>query len=152
MSWVRDQTLCTWVSWSDSVLWGQPLSLCTQYRFLRTATDLNWMCCQLEFGKILLLKIHDFLLWNPQKTSCNNPGSKVHGANMGPIWGRQDPGGPHVGPMDLAIREAIIFDVGRMLTKEWKQRREEPSFPGNTPDRMFSMFPFLLSIKISCMG
>ena len=21
--------------------------------------------------------------------------SKVHGANMGPIWGRQDPGGPH---------------------------------------------------------
>ena len=25
-----------------------------------------------------------------------NPYSKVHGANMGPIWGRQDPGGPHV--------------------------------------------------------
>ena len=22
---------------------------------------------------------------------------------MGPIWGRQDPGGPHVGPMNLAI-------------------------------------------------
>ena len=33
----------------------------------------------------------------------NNPDSKVHGANMGPIWGRQDPGGPHVGPMNLAI-------------------------------------------------
>ena len=29
--------------------------------------------------------------------------SKVHGANMGPIWGRQDPGGPHVGPLNLAI-------------------------------------------------
>ena len=29
--------------------------------------------------------------------------SKVRGANMGPIWGRQDPGGPHVGPMNLAI-------------------------------------------------
>ena len=28
------------------------------------------------------------------------PDSKVHGANMGPIWGRQDPGGPHVGPMN----------------------------------------------------
>ena len=25
------------------------------------------------------------------------PDSKVHGANMGPIWGRQDPDGPHVG-------------------------------------------------------
>ena len=28
---------------------------------------------------------------------------KGHGANMGPIWGRQDPGGPHVGPMNFAI-------------------------------------------------
>ena len=31
------------------------------------------------------------------------PDSKVHGENMGPIWGRQDPGGPHVGPMNFAI-------------------------------------------------
>ena len=30
---------------------------------------------------------------------CHNiPDSKIHGANMGPIWGWQDPGGPHVGP------------------------------------------------------
>ena len=29
--------------------------------------------------------------------------SKVRGANMGPIWGRQDPGGLHVGPMNFAI-------------------------------------------------
>ena len=39
--------------------------------------------------------------------------SKVHGANMGPILGRQDPGGPHVGPLNLAIWVylyiAIIF-------------------------------------------
>ena len=32
-----------------------------------------------------------------------SPNSKVHGANMGPIWGRQDPGSPHVGPMNFAI-------------------------------------------------
>ena len=31
------------------------------------------------------------------------PDSKVHGANLGPIWGQQDPGGPHVGPMNLAV-------------------------------------------------
>ena len=31
------------------------------------------------------------------------PDSKVHGTNTGPTWGRQDPGGPHVGPMNLAI-------------------------------------------------
>ena len=34
---------------------------------------------------------------NLQKT----PEGTIHGANMGPIWGRQDPGGPHVGPMNL---------------------------------------------------
>ena len=37
----------------------------------------------------------------------NTPDSKVHGANMGPIWGRQDPGGPHVGPMNF-----VIWDSG----------------------------------------
>ena len=31
------------------------------------------------------------------------PDSKVRGANMEPIWGRQGPGGPHVGPMNFAI-------------------------------------------------
>ena len=32
-----------------------------------------------------------------------SPDSKVLEANMGPIWGRQDPGGPHVGSMNFAI-------------------------------------------------
>ena len=40
-----------------------------------------------------------------------NPDSKVHGANMGPIWGRQDPGGPSVGPMNFAIWDAIWTHV-----------------------------------------
>ena len=35
----------------------------------------------------------------------DTPDSMVHGANMGPIWGRQDPGRPHVGPMNFAIWE-----------------------------------------------
>ena len=29
--------------------------------------------------------------------------NKVHGANMGSIWGQQDPVGPHVGPMNFVI-------------------------------------------------
>ena len=37
------------------------------------------------------------------------PDSKVHGANMGLSWGRQDPGGPHVGPMNLAIWVLYLF-------------------------------------------
>ena len=38
----------------------------------------------------------------------SHPNSKIHGANMGPIWGRLDPGGPHVGPMNFAIW-AVIY-------------------------------------------
>ena len=34
---------------------------------------------------------------------CYYPDSKVHGASLGPIGGRQDPGGPHVCPLNLAI-------------------------------------------------
>ena len=40
------------------------------------------------------------------------PDSKVQGANMGPIWGRQDPGGPHVGPMNF-------FAIWDMLLVKW---------------------------------
>ena len=38
----------------------------------------------------------------------NNTDSKILGANMGSTWGRQDPGGPHVGPMNLTIWVVLI--------------------------------------------
>ena len=36
------------------------------------------------------------------------PDSNVHGANMGPIWGRQDPGGPMLAPWNLLSGLMII--------------------------------------------
>ena len=33
------------------------------------------------------------------------PESKVHGDNMGPTWVPPAPDGPHVGPMNLVIRD-----------------------------------------------
>ena len=38
-----------------------------------------------------------------QHFSYTNLNSKVHVANMGPMWGPQDPGGPQVGQVNLAI-------------------------------------------------
>ena len=38
-----------------------------------------------------------------------DPDSKVPETNMGPIWGRQDPGGPHVGPMNFAMWECMLI-------------------------------------------
>ena len=44
-----------------------------------------------------------------------SPDSKAHGGNMEPTWGRQDPGGLHVGHVKLAIWEDIesIVSVAR---------------------------------------
>ena len=46
------------------------------------------------------LLLYSYKLARPLQT---DPDSKIYGASMGPIWGRQDPGGPHVSPMNLTI-------------------------------------------------
>ena len=45
------------------------------------------------------------------------PDSKGHGANMGPTWVLSAPDGPHVGPMNLAIRVGYLkgCDMGCLL-------------------------------------
>ena len=37
------------------------------------------------------------------------PDSKVHGANIGPTWVLSAPDGPHVGPMNFAIRAGMTW-------------------------------------------
>ena len=49
---------------------------------------------------ISVTKIHHVI----NKCIADSPDSKDHGANIGPTWGQQAPGGPNVGPMNLAIR------------------------------------------------
>ena len=49
------------------------------------------------------------------------PDNKIHGANMGPIWVWQDPAGPHVGPMNLAIWDAITVYADRAMSSRWRQ-------------------------------
>ena len=48
------------------------------------------------------------------------PDSKVHGANMGPTWVLAAPGGPHFGPMILAIRELLGIWHGLSFTNTSK--------------------------------
>ena len=42
------------------------------------------------------------------KHYIHTPDNKVHGANMGPTWVLSAPDGPHVGPMNLAIRDTLF--------------------------------------------
>ena len=48
--------------------------------------------------------------------TLGTPDSKVHGDNMGPIWGKEDPGGPHAGPMNLAIWGALHKETTSTLS------------------------------------
>ena len=75
------------------------------------------MNAEMEISERTKYKYHDWLAWYKLEGSydlqmlANSPDSKVHGANMGPNWVLSAPDGPHVGPMNLAIREVMVFQV-----------------------------------------
>ena len=52
---------------------------------------------------ILVTMILVYIISVSKRDHLRPPDSKVHGANMGPIWGRQGSRGPHVGPINFAI-------------------------------------------------
>ena len=55
------------------------------------------------------------------------PDNKVHGSNMGPTGGWQDPGGPHVGPMNYTIWDSpLVFII--LIKNCWWNR-----LPANHP-------------------
>ena len=55
----------------------------------------------------------------------NNPDSKINGAIMGPAWGRQDPGGPHVGHINFAIWEVYQHTGCKWLVHGTKHRKDK---------------------------
>ena len=59
-----------------------------------------------------MLKMSPFVITSPHYYTI--PRNKVRKVHMGPTWGRQDQGGPDVGPMNLAIRDLTV--VYRHLT------------------------------------
>ena len=76
--------------------------------------------------------------------------SKVHGAIMGPTWGRQDPGGPHVGPMNFAIW-AVMMQSWRTWAyiKHDSTEAEDIMITRNTPRAQNTIAPNLRNMKQS---
>ena len=72
------------------------------------------------------------------------PGSKVHGAKMGPTWVLSAPDGPHVGPMNLAIWVYLINDY----ITTWKHFRITGHLCGDLRhsdvNTMFVNYPYQL--------
>ena len=82
--WVPPLLVISWMGMVQQQPWWQHMASFQ-------SADLSWRICDMD----TLTTFHSY--------QC--PDTKVHGANMGPIWGRQDPGGPHVGPMNLDVWE-----------------------------------------------
>ena len=78
------------LSWYKCNLWDFPV-LCPGCRKFKASAHLSF--CQ-----------QGWLLITQTSSTQAYLDSKVQGAYMGPTWGRQDPGGLHVCPMNLAIR------------------------------------------------
>ena len=84
-------------------------SVCLGFRELRTSTDIRVMIHIIRPDRpaMYIVRVDEKAFVNQTITTTNArysiSDSKVDRANMGPIWGRQDPGGPHVGPMNSAI-------------------------------------------------
>ena len=58
-----------------------------------------------------------------ERKKTHIPDSKVHGANMGPIWVLPAPVGSHIGPMNLAIRDSypiVLVDSSRYYNFNFK--------------------------------
>ena len=60
-------------------------------------------CNEYTIRKVSVTSISFYNKQSAGSQTASFPDSKVYGANMEPIWDRQDPGGPHVGPMSLVI-------------------------------------------------
>ena len=73
------------------------------------------------------------------------PDSKVHGAHMGPTWGRQDPGEPHVGPINFAIwGEAVLDDLDSSAVKERAMNLSASSMANHKIITFFDVSIFLI--------
>ena len=76
----------------------------------------------------------------------NIPDIKVHEANTGPIWGRQDPDGPHVSPVNFAIwvKMGEWFRLHRKWRNDYDMNDPKDLPPSLCPFVSLILFPSLI--------
>ena len=151
---IYGRTLChpvdSWVAFGDRVTvfqqyWLSRPSHCREV-IENANTFLNWFSTRFEVCTVYGLANVAMWIWYMTGIWCcevlwlfprgaviqddndGNPDSKVHGANMGPIWGRQDPDGSHVGPMNEVQGAPVAAGLlsSRRLLLNWQaQNRSE---------------------------
>ena len=123
-------------------------SLRNHLLFSRLATEFH----RLSFTGLMVMDTK--ILWN-LPALLHIPESKVHGANMGPTWVLSAPDGPHVGPVNLAIRAPYRQpDMGYCLCTALKSMLVNTLRPEQTGCwRLITFKPmcFYLKFTSSCL-
>ena len=94
--------LVVWVRFDIIITWGLLSSICRCRIFISRETDFNlfttlWVPWDQRWPTIQVKSSQGIMI----------PDSKVHGVDMGPTWVLSAPDGPHVGPINLAIRDVV---------------------------------------------
>ena len=88
----------------------------SHFKTMLQSTHENYSISSKTLDHLICWRVNYFLA-NRTSAYChvsNNPDSKFHGANMGPTWVLSAPDGPHVGPMNLAIRECTLKSISHL--------------------------------------
>ena len=113
ISWVLD---VYWMStrWALGEYWQRCLRRCALGEYCtwlevctRWALHLDNLCRWLLRWNWRLS--HMKSIWNLIFITSHKICFKVRGANMGHVWGRQDPGGSHVGPINFAMWDMLHY-------------------------------------------
>ena len=72
---------------------------------------ITWLFCQMDPSPQASVTVE------PKHNILTVPGSKDHWANMGSTWVQSAPSGPHVSPINLAIRAALISGLGDWISR-----------------------------------
>ena len=117
---------------------------CLQLHRVHTLILIAWIkSCKLKMETTLLISVFHHVrqsvctnmaaiqhcCWDAHQISGSSdnpkpiPDSKVHGANMGPTSVLSAPGGPHGGPINLAIGDVSwLWDFMRAAVNSWRPR------------------------------
>ena len=111
-------------------VWDKPILICPRRRSSRACASTEGNCmkqssvyiyiyiyiCSISPKNLYVKCYAGFGVW---WHLLDIPDSKVHGANIGPTWVLPTPDGPHVGPMNLAIREVTAFCILLIIRGNW---------------------------------
>ena len=99
-------------------------SNCIRFFLISLLSDQIILIHELRIKRIIYPHVTKFRSWPGKSWITHSDNNKVHGANVGPTWDREDPGGPHVGHMNFPIWAVFLnWSLSHRSWYGWKKVR-----------------------------